>query len=158
MIYLTNAASRRPPFRGTGKVWTIMAAPRPRFGEAGDGEVRPLIPPLEWVRAVKSDEGAPGHMPWPDYRERYHGLLLERLEELRPRTLTAWARGIPLATDDWRRRLHPVEVESGDTLICACGRQAAAEGRCHRVIAADVLRTLGWTVCLDGVVLEPTDR
>lgn len=41
-------------------------------------------------------------------------------------------------------------VPDGATLICACSREAAAAGRCHRVIAADLLKRAGWTVVLDG--------
>ena len=56
------------------------------------------------------------------------------LDELRPGLLTA----------------NGHTVAGGDTLICACSRAAAAEGRCHRVWAAEVLREAGWDVVLDG--------
>jgi hypothetical protein len=49
--------------------------------------------------------------------------------------------------NDWER-IGP--VPGGATLICACSREAAAAGRCHRVIAADLLKRAGWTVVLDG--------
>ena len=42
------------------------------------------------------------------------------------------------------------EVPDGAMLICACSREAAAAGRCHRVIAADLLKRAGWSVVLDG--------
>jgi hypothetical protein len=42
------------------------------------------------------------------------------------------------------------EVPDGATLICACSREAAGAGRCHRVIAADMLKRAGWSVVLDG--------
>lgn len=42
------------------------------------------------------------------------------------------------------------KIPDGATLICACSRQAAAAGRCHRVIAADLLKRAGWSVVLDG--------
>lgn len=45
------------------------------------------------------------------------------------------------------------EVPDGATLICACSREAAAAGRCHRVIAADLLKRAGWSVVLDGRIL-----
>lgn len=45
------------------------------------------------------------------------------------------------------------EVPDGATLICACSREAAAAGRCHRVIAADMLKRAGWSVVLDGRLL-----
>ena len=48
---------------------------------------------------------------------------------------------------DWER---VGEVPDGATLICACSREAAAAGRCHRVIAADLLKRAGWSVVLDG--------
>lgn len=41
-------------------------------------------------------------------------------------------------------------VPDGATLICACSREAARAGRCHRVIAADLLKRAGWSVVLDG--------
>ncbi|HNC23991.1 MAG TPA: hypothetical protein PLU52_07275 [Opitutaceae bacterium] len=42
------------------------------------------------------------------------------------------------------------DVPDGATLICACSQEAAAAGRCHRVIAADLLKRAGWSVVLDG--------
>ena len=45
------------------------------------------------------------------------------------------------------------EVPDGATLICACSREAAAAGRCHRVIAADLLKRAGWSVVPDGRIL-----
>lgn len=45
------------------------------------------------------------------------------------------------------------DVPDGATLICACSREAAAAGRCHRVIAADLLKRAGWAVVLDGRAL-----
>lgn len=45
------------------------------------------------------------------------------------------------------------DVPDGATLICACSREAAAAGRCHRVIAADLLKRAGWSVVLDGRIL-----
>lgn len=41
-------------------------------------------------------------------------------------------------------------VADGDTLCCACGRDAAASGNCHRAFAADLLAKAGWDVVLDG--------
>lgn len=130
-VYLTNAASRKPPHRGPGRVWTIMAAPRGQFGEAGEGAVRALVPPLDWVRAAKG-----GELPWGDYRRRYLELLEGRREQLDP--------GALVARDDQ-------QVQDGDTLLCACSRANAAEGRCHRVWAAQALADAGWHVVLDGV-------
>lgn len=133
-IYLTNAASRRPPQRGPGRVWTIMAAPRARYGEAGEGEVAALVPPLAWVRAAKT-----GELGVEEYRARYLELLAERAPLLGPRNLEA--------DGPWGEQ----SVRDGDTLICACSREAAAAGRCHRVWAAEALAAAGWRVVLDGV-------
>lgn len=46
-------------------------------------------------------------------------------------------------------------VEPGDTLICACSREAAAASRCHRTWAAYLLHAAGWRVVLDGVEVSP---
>jgi UDP-2,3-diacylglucosamine pyrophosphatase LpxH len=42
-------------------------------------------------------------------------------------------------------------VQDGDTLCCACSRDEAAAGRCHRVWVAEALAKAGWAVVLDGV-------
>lgn len=136
-IYLTNAASRKPPYRGPGRAWTIMAAPRPQYGEAGDGAVRALVPPIEWVRAAKA-----GEMSVDEYSGCYGHLLADRLDRLRPGKLAA-------ATD-----AHLLPVRDGDTLLCACSRANAAAGQCHRVWAAEALAQAGWHVVLDGKPLE----
>ena len=54
--------------------------------------------------------------------------------------------------DHWMRRGL---VEPGCTLTCACSRSAAADGRCHRVVAAPFLHAAGWRVVLDGVEFVP---
>ncbi len=46
-----------------------------------------------------------------------------------------------------------IVVSGGDTLCCACSRNAATKGECHRVWAAELLQKAGWGVVLDGVVL-----
>ena len=48
-------------------------------------------------------------------------------------------------------------VESGDTLCCACSREKAANGECHRAWAAVLLREAGWEVVLDGRKLKKVD-
>ena len=48
-------------------------------------------------------------------------------------------------------------VESGSTLCCACSKQKAAEGRCHRVWAAAALARAGWNVILDGIPVASSD-
>lgn len=134
-IWLTNAASRRPPHRGPGRVLTIMAAPRPQFGEAGVGEVPALVPPWEWVRAAKA-----GELPPEEYRARYLSRLAQDAGGLVPGALAAYLVG----------GRHAVAVADGDTLICACSRAAAAAGRCHRCWAGEALLAAGWDVVLDG--------
>lgn len=72
-------------------------------------------------------------------------------------------RGLELyATDDWPRGRawdgetvrHVGFVGEGDTLCCACGIKAARAGRCHRVLAAELLHLAGWRVVLDGIELN----
>ena len=139
-LYMSNAASRLPPFRGPGRVLTIMARPRPLYGEAGVGSVPLLIPPWEWVEGAKA-----GTLDWTEYRRRY----LAELELSRSRG--------DLSPGNLYTRI-PYDprfgaVEDGDTLICACSREAAAAGRCHRVWAGEALRSAGWAVVLDGELL-----
>lgn len=137
-VYLTNAASRRPPHRGPGRVLTIMARPRPQYGEAGEGKVPMLIPDWPLVRDAKA-----GRLSMEDYRAHYTMWLDSVSPQLGPGELTA------ALTEGGSR-----PVEDGDTLVCACSRAAAAEGRCHRVWAAEVLAEIGWRVVLDGRPLE----
>lgn len=129
-VYLTNAASRQPPQRGPGTAWTIMAMPRAAYGETGAGPVGALVPPAAWVRGAQT-----GELSIEDYRARYVAMLAER--DLKPGNL----------------RGPSGPVGDGDTLLCACSRARAAEGRCHRVWAAHALRVAGWDVVLDGVAL-----
>lgn len=146
-LYLTNAASRRPPFRGPGRVLTIMAAPRPAYGEAGEGDVFALVPRdlVLMRRALYAlRKGEPEARAVHMYRRDYAAQLDERVASLPPGKLMADVRG----------RARPVPVADGDTLICACSREAAREGRCHRVWAAHALARAGWRVVLDGELLE----
>lgn len=134
-IYLTNAASRTPPWRGPGQVYTIMAAPRMAFGEWGAGRVEALTPPLPWVQGAKA-----GTLPIARYRADYLNMLSQRVEQLAPGQLVAHLRGT-------RER---VLVADGDTLICACSKAKAKEGQCHRCWSAIALHNVGWSVILDG--------
>jgi hypothetical protein len=118
-----------------------MAAPRPVYGEAGEGVVNELVPPLEWVRAVKS-----GDLSMEVYRDRYERLLGNTPSaHYGPKFLSAHEHDAPWGT--------VVVVADGDTLLCCCSRAAAAAERCHRTWAARALVKAGWTVVLDGVTL-----
>jgi hypothetical protein len=116
-----------------------MAAPRPQYGEAGEGTAHPLVPPLVWVRDAKA-----GRMLVEVYRSQY--LLLLSRRAIQPGRL--W-----FAPAD--ATLQPALVTDGDTLVCACSRAAAAEGRCHRCWAAAALVEAGWRVVLDGQEVQP---
>ena len=48
------------------------------------------------------------------------------------------------------KKLESFEVRDGDTLCCACSREAAENDRCHRVWVAQALLKNGWDVVLDG--------
>lgn len=128
-LHVTNFASRKAPHRGPGRVYGIMAAPRQ--WEQGDGRVQLLAPELGQLRAIQA-----GLITVEQYRRRYLAKLQGR--ELRP--------GLLLTHNGAR-------VADGDTLCCSCSREAAAEGRCHRVWAAERLVWAGWRVILDGVEL-----
>jgi hypothetical protein len=61
----------------------------------------------------------------------------------------------------WRRwvddkSLPGEPVEHGSTLCCACSREKALKGHCHRVWAAHELYTQGWEVILDGAAYGPS--
>jgi hypothetical protein len=106
-----------------------MAMPRAAYGEYGDGPAEALVPEVGWVKAVRA-----GDLTFEEYRDLYTTRLRAHVDALRPGVLTA----------------NGIVVDAGDTLICACSRAAAAEGRCHRVWAAEVLREAGWKIVLDG--------
>lgn len=139
-IYLTNFASRRPPHRGPGRVWSIMA--KPRRWEHGDGSVWRLTPRPTDLAAVRS-----GAIDFAEYRRRFDRDVLARLpDDIAPGHLDALMLGSG----------NRVPVADGDTMCCACSREVAARGECHRVWAADLLVESGWRVILDGVELGPT--
>jgi len=48
-------------------------------------------------------------------------------------------------------------VKSGDTICCVCSKDAASEGKCHRVFAAEIMNDAGWHVILDGKDFTKTD-
>ena len=94
-----------------------------------------LVPELRWVERARD-----GEWSMELYREVY--IYSFGGADIRPGLLIA-------DPDDG----SPLPVSDGDTLICCCSRAKAAEGRCHRVWAADALKASGWTVILDGVEL-----
>lgn len=148
-VYLTNAATvsavqrarsaGRTPSQesaacvGPGRVWTIMTAPRPAYGEAGQGAIQCFRPALQDLHDVKA-----GRITLDQYRSRTTARFGF---DVRPGRLAAATAGGDVFVDD------------GDTLICSCKREEAAAGRCHRVWVAYRLRRYGWRVVLDGVEL-----
>jgi hypothetical protein len=126
-LHLTNWSSRK--LHGSGRKLSIMA--KPRAWEHGEGRVPACTPLVGWLDGVKS-----GRLTMDQYR----GLIWTRLSEhrLAPGELIAIVEG------DHR------PVADGDVLLCACSREAAARGECHRVWAAEALARAGWRVVLDG--------
>jgi hypothetical protein len=134
VLYVTNLASRK--HHGPGKRYTIMAAPR--SFEHGDGCVNDLAPMPADVRAVKD-----GYLSLRAYRDKYIELAGQ---------MPLWPEGLVATPTDAEDRDSgdEVSVAHGDTLFCSCAVDAAREGRCHRVWAAELLRRAGWAVILDG--------
>lgn len=122
-IHVTNASTKR--LHGPGKIFNIMAAPR--IFERFSGNVPSLTPNSRDLEAVRV-----GAITTSEYKRRFDLELASRLHG--PGTLM-----------DKRGR----EVNDGDTLVCACSKDAAARGECHRVWAAAALRRAGWRVILD---------
>jgi len=136
-IYLTNWSSRA--LFGPGRRLTIMT--HPRSWEHGEGYVRLLRPNETDLDAARS-----GSITAEQYRDRYLSMLRLYAADLKPGRL------------DWlATRLHRTvtlqAVADGDTLCCACSRDAALRGECHRVWAGYALRRSGWDVVLDGFAL-----
>jgi hypothetical protein len=133
-VFLTNWSSRK--LHGPGRKLTIMA--KPRAWEHGEGTVRELVPAAEDLEAIRS-----GRIDLAEYRRRYFAMLGPadwQMDDLKPGSL-----GL-------RTSLTP--VQDGDTLLCACSKEAASKGECHRVWAAEALQKAGWNVVLDGVPLS----
>jgi hypothetical protein len=131
-LHITNWSSRK--LHGPGRKLTIMA--RPRSWEHGEGKVASCTPAAAWLHSVRS-----GEISVDDYRRRIEGQL--GVYNLSPGSLVVVNDGLP--------------VRDGDTLCCACSREEAAAGRCHRVWVAQALVRAGWRVVLDGVELEVVD-
>lgn len=135
-VYLSNWSSHRTPgCHGPGRKLTIMA--RPRAWETGDGCVPWLTPDENDLIAVKR-----GKISGDDYQSRFEAAASRHQARghLAPGELAVGrvTRGIGAVVD-------------GDTLCCACSRDDAAAGRCHRTWAAPLLVAAGWRVILDGV-------
>jgi hypothetical protein len=136
-IHLTNWSSRK--LHGPGRKYTIMAAPR-RW-ERGDGRVAALVPNPRMLGDYQE-----GLVELSTYRAMFERALVQDLEAglLAPGTLR-WTGPYPTGGP----------IEDGDTLCCACSRDEAAAGRCHRAWAAPYLARAGWRVILDGAEVDP---
>lgn len=135
-LYLSNWSSARSKgHHGPGRKWTIMA--RPRRWEHGEGVVPALVPCPEDLAAAKS-----GEISVLEYQRRFVAMVqkLDRAvadRQLAPGKLRAYLTG--------ERQFGPgVVVQDGDTLCCACSRDAAAKSECHRAWAAALLIRAGW--------------
>lgn len=165
---------------GPGPVLSIMRFPREEMGEAGVGRVLALTPPQRLAAPAIAAKKASDRRPhtahcqvrlkhgdgececgadelataWRAYNAALYRLWAPRLAALAPGALGYGSRA-DVATPETRPWdggfwTHTGDVPDGATLICACSREAAAAGRCHRVIAADLLTRAGWSVVLDG--------
>lgn len=170
-IYLTSAGAvgqtRRGKAKpetaagvGPGRAFSIMRNPRPPYGEVLDGRVLAFTPPQRLLApALEAKAAGDADAAWPAYEAGLRALW-ETPEHLRRAAPGALGYGRPAAAhevhDPDRARWDgewwiPVGVVGdGDTLTCGCGAEAARAGRCHRVIAADLLKRAGWRVVLDG--------
>ena len=127
------------PSAYSGRAYTIMAKPRPRLGEVGDGFCGALVPRGEALKLMEE---------------------LVRLRRLGVEDAALLARYQGLLVASWRAelpRLAPgrlmaggAPVEAGDVLACACSAADALAGRCHRSWASKVLVEVGWRVRQDG--------
>lgn len=141
-IYLSNWSSHRTPgHHGPGRKLTIMISPR--HWEEGEGSVPWLTPSFDDLRAVRCARISPQ-----EYRRRFEAALAVHASRgnLAPGELAVAAPESGYGV-----------VEDGDTLCCACSRDEAAAGRCHRAWAAPALVAAGWRVVLDGQELEVSD-
>lgn len=169
-LYLTNAATvaavdrarsaGKPPKPetaasvGRAPVLSIMRFPRAEMGEAGAGRVLALTPASYFEEPAFFAPMA----AWRTYEDalRARWLTPEHIRRCAPGSLAYGREVWPERSDTPARKWDGswwVEVDTvpdGATLICACSREAAGSGRCHRVVAADVLRVAGWGVVLDG--------
>jgi hypothetical protein len=129
-LHVTNWSSKK--LHGPGRKLTIMA--KPRAWEHGDGRVPALTPRAEDLEAVRG-----GTIDFAEYKRRFE----RRIVTIAILVPGGGLQGIDRAGGNFR-------VADGDTLCCACSREAAARGECHRVWAAEALARAGWRVILDG--------
>lgn len=171
IIYLTSAGAvgctRRGKAKpetaacvGPGRAFSIMRHPRPEYGELLDGRVLAFTPPTRLLApALAAKDAGDLEAAWPAYEAGLRELWGPRSKKAAPGSLAygrlVGGRRPPQLSVvqfwdgfEWE---YVGEVEDGDTLACSCGAEAARAGRCHRVIAADLLRLAGWSVVLDGV-------
>ena len=145
---------------GPGPVLSIMRYPRAEMGEDGVGRVLALTPP-SWMSEPDVGAKRNAYVNATDHALRARWLAPEYVRRCAPGSLAYGREFEPglAGREAGRGAVRPwngswwVEVDDvpdGATLICACSRDAAGSGRCHRVIAADVLRVAGWRVVLDG--------
>jgi hypothetical protein len=142
-LHITNWSSRT--LHGPGRKLSIMSAPR-RW-EHGDGSVAFLTPELTHLRGLQS-----GEMSMMEYQFAIEARWEVFAWRLQPGALLIDDQGDDhegIGADPARR------VRNGDTLLCACSRETAARGECHRTWAARVLAGAGWRVLLDGVEVTP---
>lgn len=134
---LTNWSSRS---LHVGPIYSIMR--KPRHWEHGAGTVRALVPSAEDLEAVRA-----GRIDVATYRDRFLADIdVEALEPGRLRVATYVAgRGFEGG--------HP--VGNVFTACCACSRETAARGECHRAWCAPLLVAAGWRVVLDGREVTP---
>lgn len=145
-LHVTNWSSTT--LHGPGPKLTIMALPR--SWEHGDGGVDILLPAATDLRAVQAGTLSPDA-----YRAAFEAKMTRALQEgsLQPHVGLMYNPTHRLAATSVAAsaaNATSFSVENGSTLCCACSKQKAAEGRCHRVWAAKALAAAGWNVILDG--------
>jgi hypothetical protein len=133
------------------RAFTMMA--KPRRWEHGDGRVDVLVPSGESLQHLERALQARREQ-WPEdrvaevmfaYRAAYLAQLAQvSLAQLQPGGLRASLSGAGQGGG-------MVYLGDGAIVCCACGKEDARQGRCHRVWAADVLMACGWRVVVDGV-------
>lgn len=147
MIYLANWAS--PKLHGSGRKLGIMA--KPRAWERGDGTVPVFVPGAAALEAYKA-----GNLGIAAYREAFERAVLRRASDGLSECGTLARPAVLLENTESSQVFDSGDVllRDGDTLLCCCARLVAAQGKCHRVWTAKLLRQAGWQVTLDGVLLE----